>query len=133
MHTTTYSTIVVSLDTQLRIRILQSIRISRTIRNIDEDQDMEEEQDLEEDQEIVEAQNIVEDQAIEEVVDITKLNLFDMMYIALVKYKRMRRLSFERLEIEASWKNFLVGTHPSAGGNSVVLNIRGISNKLRLQ
>ena len=76
---------------------------------------MEEEQDLEEDQEIVEAQNIVEDQDIEEVVDITKLNLFDMMYIALVKYKRMRRLSFERLEIEASWKNFLVGTHPSAG------------------
>ena len=50
-----------------------------------------------------------------------------MVDIALAKFKNMKRLLFERLEFEVSWKNFLMGTHPRAGGVSVVECIRGIT------
>ena len=50
-----------------------------------------------------------------------------MVDIALVKFKRMKRVILERLEVEASWKNFLKGTNPRAGGVSVVECIRGIT------
>jgi hypothetical protein len=69
----------------------------------------------------------VEDQDIEEDLDIDQLYHHEMVDIALVKFKRMKRLIFERLELEASWKNFMMGTHPRAGGVSVVECIRGIT------
>ena len=50
-----------------------------------------------------------------------------MVDIALVKFKRMKSVILERLEVEASWKNFLKGTNPRAGGVSVVECIRGIT------
>lgn len=69
----------------------------------------------------------VEDQDIEEHLNKDQLYIREMVDIALIKYKRMKSLMFDRLEVEASWKNFLIGTHPMVGENSVVLKIRGLT------
>merc|ERR1719483_1073124 len=39
----------------------------------------------------------------------------------------MKRLLVDRLEVRASWNNFLLGTDPVVGECSVVLNLRGVS------
>ena len=69
----------------------------------------------------------VEDQDIEEYLNKDQLYIREMVDIALIKYKRMKRLMFDRLQVEASWKNFLMGTHPVVGKYSVVSNIRGLT------
>ena len=69
----------------------------------------------------------VEDQDIEENLVLDQLDTRDMTNIALIKYKRMKRLMFDTIELDASWKNFLMGTHPVVGEKSVVKNIRGLT------
>jgi len=69
----------------------------------------------------------VEDQDIEEDLPKGQLSIHDMTNIALIKYKRMKRLLVDRLEVRASWNNFLLGTDPVVGECSVVLNLRGVS------
>ena len=69
----------------------------------------------------------VDDQDIEEHLSKDQLYIREMVDIALIKYKRMKRLMFDEMEVEAGWKNFLMGTHPVVGEHSVVQRIRGLT------
>jgi len=58
----------------------------------------------------------------------------DYMLIALIKYKRLRRLLVQRRKDMASWTMFMMGTHPFVGEESAIQMFRGnsiIMGKLR--
>ena len=68
----------------------------------------------------------VENQDLEEEHGFEEMSIEDMASVVLLKFKRMRDLANELLDLKIKWETFCMGTDPKLGANSQVLKMRGM-------